>query len=404
MIGQLKKTWHKNIPELLEILKGNFPGFVTQRKAKPALPSVPVFVFHSVEPEHFEAQLRYLKNNNYKTVNADELEELAKGGLKKGNEIALTFDDATWSFWVYAYPLLVKYNFQAILFAIPGIVPDIKRYNANLRDYWEERCKLEELQQRAEKLPLCTWDELVEMHRSGHVDIQSHSLNHARVPISDVVIDFLHPAFDTDFYGNVNIPLSSLDDKSHPERALCLGAPVFQNVSRMACRPMYMAHPKLIDSLKKYVTDQGNEQFFRKKDWKNLLHQILKSCRDKYQGTFENQAQAESEVIREFSASKELLESKLDGKSVKHFCYPWFQGSARSDELAGRCGYHTVHYGFCTPDMQDDSNGGSSIIQIKRISEDFLFRLPGNGRKSLLFIWLRRLTGFKSRLKESAVR
>lgn len=399
MIDQLKKTWQKNVPELLEIVKGNFPKFVTQTKANLPLSGIPVFVFHSVDPDNFEEQLQYLKNNNYKTVNADELEVLVENGLTAGNEIALTFDDATWSFWVYAYPLLVKYNFQAILFAIPGIVPDSREYNANLKDYWEGCCKFEELQQRADREPLCTWDELLEMHRSGHVDIQSHSLTHSRIPVSDVVIDFLHPAFDTDFYGNVNIPISSLDDRVHPERALCLGAPVFQNVSRMTCRPMYLARPELIDSLKKFVTDQDGEQFFRKKNWENTLHQVLKSCRDKYQGTFENQTQAESEVVREFSASKALLESRLEGKSIKHFCYPWFQGSTRSDELAGQCGYHTVHYGFSKPALPKVSSDDSGIVQIKRISEDFLFRLPGTGRKSLLAIWLSRLTGLKARLK-----
>jgi peptidoglycan/xylan/chitin deacetylase (PgdA/CDA1 family) len=67
---------------------------------------IPVFVFHEVAPRRLETQLLYLRSNGYCTLDADELEAAAKGGIRKEREVALTFDDATWTFWMYAYPLL----------------------------------------------------------------------------------------------------------------------------------------------------------------------------------------------------------------------------------------------------------------------------------------------------------
>ena len=53
-----------------DLLLGRYPPFVTGG----ALPRghVPVFVFHSLEPESFGRKLRYLGDNGYVTLSADE--------------------------------------------------------------------------------------------------------------------------------------------------------------------------------------------------------------------------------------------------------------------------------------------------------------------------------------------
>ena len=151
-------------------------------------------------------------------------------------DVALTFDDATWTFWAYAFPLLRRHQARAILFAIPGIVPDDPTPYPNLEDLWAGRCSAAEIEARAKVQPLCTWRELQALHGSGMVDIQSHSLTHALVPVSARIDDFVHPGFDAGAYANTDLPLAASDDPRRPERQLQLGAPVFE-ASLQAQRP-----------------------------------------------------------------------------------------------------------------------------------------------------------------------
>ena len=69
-----------------------YPPFVTGG----ALPrgDVPVFVFHSLEPESFERKLRHLAENGYQTLTAEEYFRLLVGaGPVPEKAVVLTFDD-----------------------------------------------------------------------------------------------------------------------------------------------------------------------------------------------------------------------------------------------------------------------------------------------------------------------
>src|SRR5713101_7179830 len=52
-----------------DLLLGRYPDFVTGGPL--ARGDVPVFIFHSLEPESFGRQLRYLAENDYCTLAAD---------------------------------------------------------------------------------------------------------------------------------------------------------------------------------------------------------------------------------------------------------------------------------------------------------------------------------------------
>jgi hypothetical protein len=80
------------------------------------------------------------------------------------------------------------------------------------------------------------------------------------------------------------------------------------------------------------------------------------------------------------------------GKEVRHFCYPWFAGSETADRLAAEAGYQTVHYGF-------ELKGGKAQIvgaplRVRRLPEEYPFRLPGDGRVLIRSIWMKRVRGF----------
>lgn len=389
---RVRRSLERNAPEIKAFLTGQMPSFVTGIGGLGPRNEIPVFVFHEVEPARLESQFYYLRSNGYSTVTADELEEAARGERKCGPGVALTFDDATWTFWTYGYPLLKKYDFRAILFAIPGIVPEDAMPYPNLEDVWKGRCSREELDSRARIQPLCTWRELVSMHESGIVDVQSHSLTHARVSVSPRLVDFLHPAFPSSIR-NLNVPLSPFDNPEDPARELRLGAPVFESAPRLACRLWFKEAPELIEALTGYVEKHGGPAFFKRSTWRKELVRCFRAWPGERLGSFETSEEMDSAVTRELGKARNILEDKLT-KGVRHLAYPWFGGSSMADRIAEEVGYRTLHYG---PDISSQNGQrGRTPIGVRRISEEYLFRLPGEDRSSIWSIWARRAHNFIS--------
>lgn len=90
---------------------------------------LPVLMYHSISNKKgneiqlskdlFEAQLKFLKDNNYTTLSLDELYDFIifnKPIPKKS--VMITFDDGYVDNYLNAYPILKKYNFRATIFVI----------------------------------------------------------------------------------------------------------------------------------------------------------------------------------------------------------------------------------------------------------------------------------------------
>lgn len=144
---------------------------------------IPVLLYHhfmekvpenlygtTISPAEFEEQLKYLKENGYNSITFSELLEHRKDGKKlPPNPFILTIDDGYLSNYIYAYPLLKKYNTKAAIFIVaasagktPGIFPHF------------------------------TWEQAREMEKSGLVEIQNHGLNHtdhAKMAKKDLIED-----------------------------------------------------------------------------------------------------------------------------------------------------------------------------------------------------------------------
>ena len=163
VVAFLRKRWEKNWPELHAALRGGFPSFVFS--ARPEEPQeIAAFWYHSVEPEDFEADLRFLTRNGYVTLTADEvLDHLEGRSRAPSRAVVLCFDDGAANLHSVVYPLLRAYSHRAVAFIAPhfhGIGP--------------EHAAVTERP--------CTWDEIREMHGSGYVDFQSHTYGHRYVP------------------------------------------------------------------------------------------------------------------------------------------------------------------------------------------------------------------------------
>ena len=396
MLGFLQRRiepfWRKNGEEIRAILRGKMPTFLSASDSTQLGKEIPVFCFHSVEPFLFEKQLRYLAENGYQSVDANTLFQMVRGTDDRFDKVvALTFDDATGSFWATAYPLLKKYGFQAIVFVIPGLVPEDDRCYPNLEDVWSGRASIQEIVEREKQHPLCAWPELIAMQQSGCVDIQSHSLTHSRVSISSKIVDFMHPDFDTYFYENINVPITNQDPPGRPRRQQRFGQPVYTSASRMAGKRRFVEDTTLSEMMVRYVEENGGKDFFSHSSWRRQLGRVYENFVRKSKQTldYESREETETAMRKEFTQAKMILESRLPDKSISHFCYPWFQGSTRADEIARECGYEAVYYGLEIPESK---NAAIQLPQrIRRVSDEYLLCLPGKGRQALQKVWLGKL-------------
>lgn len=120
------------------------------------------FLYHRINQKKHSNSFAMLKKHlsylatHYKMVTPGE--ELASDQ----QNICLSFDDATFDFYHYVFPLLKAFNIQAVLAVPAGLI--------------EQSCPLQ-MQDRLNN-SFCTWKELKQMVDSGFVKIASHSFSH----------------------------------------------------------------------------------------------------------------------------------------------------------------------------------------------------------------------------------
>ncbi|AQY50591.1 exported polysaccharide deacetylase, lipoprotein [Listeria weihenstephanensis FSL R9-0317] len=101
----------------------------TGTDVNPETLKIPVLMYHSINtnvknnlitpPDEFDAQMKWLKDNNYHTITLAELDELLLTGKNVPDKpIVITFDDGYQDNYTNAYPILKKYDLKANIFVI----------------------------------------------------------------------------------------------------------------------------------------------------------------------------------------------------------------------------------------------------------------------------------------------
>lgn len=102
--------------------------------AAPRAVDMPILVYHHVvpgrspsllfeNPDSFEQELKYLKDNGYQPVSFDDLADCLEHGVALPERpVILSFDDGWDNQFNHAFPLLQKYSFTATFFAVTGYV------------------------------------------------------------------------------------------------------------------------------------------------------------------------------------------------------------------------------------------------------------------------------------------
>lgn len=134
---------------------------------------LPVIMYHSllkdsslhndytISPTLFEDDLKYLKKNNYTTITVSDLIDYVYNDKSLPEKcIMLTFDDGYYNNYYYAFPLLKKYEFKAVISPI-----------ASMTEIFTETTDI------SVSYGHISVDNIKEMVDSGYVEIQNHSYN-----------------------------------------------------------------------------------------------------------------------------------------------------------------------------------------------------------------------------------
>jgi peptidoglycan/xylan/chitin deacetylase (PgdA/CDA1 family) len=172
MLNTFRTTWRKNAPELIAALTRGLPDFVMNAKPQ-QLAGIPVFCYHDISRTEFESHLRFLRENDYQALTADELLAALKNedrGTSVSNQgarrLVITFDDGLQSLFETVFPLLREYDIRVVAFIAPA-------FHAQSVDRAGDMA--------LPRLPVCSWRQIERLHESGLVDFQSHTLEHRLV-------------------------------------------------------------------------------------------------------------------------------------------------------------------------------------------------------------------------------
>jgi len=129
----------------------------------------------NVSPRLFEKQIKYLLSRNFKVISLTQLVESLKGNSTlPPKSVVITFDDGYKNNYIYAYPILRKYNLPATIFLTTGFLNGSVKptsFSGTYKKIFSEYPQ--------EGVPL-SWEEIREMSENG-IDFGAHTVSHPRL-------------------------------------------------------------------------------------------------------------------------------------------------------------------------------------------------------------------------------
>lgn len=355
-----------------------YPAFVTGGPLPQG--QVPVFCFHSLEPESFGRKLDYLGRNGYVTLSADEYFDVLQGRrAAPARAVVLTFDDGRSSVRTIGAPLLRRHGFKGIVFVVPGRTRSRPGPLPPTLDDVPAHASVAELLAREQGTDaFLSWEEMLAMQASGLFDFASHSLSHARVHVAPEVEDFLHPAM-LDGYGPLDVPWVRSGSRELLAHEAPLGTPLLRSRPRLSEQARFIEEPEgARAACVARVAAEGGARFFEARDWRARLRREL--AEHPLRGRWETPEERLADQRRELVESRQLIEARL-GRPAPDLCYPWHVSGPSAERLAREAGYRSAYCGKVAG--VPITLPGGDPQRIARVGEDYVELLPGAGRGRL---------------------
>ena len=390
-LGRLGRQAREAFEVPRDLLLGRYPPFVTGGP----LPRghVPVFVFHSLEPESFGRKLRYLAENDYLALSATEYFQFLVGTRPAPpNAVVLTFDDGRGSLWSVGQPLMRRYGMKGIVFLVPGRTASRPHPLPPTWDDVEARRQSPDAILAREKGEgaFLSWEEIESLAHSALFDFQSHTLTHARIHTAPRVTGFLTPDLRHG-YTAMDVPVMEADGRDRLAHELPLGTPLLHSEPRTSESIRFYEDADIRRACVDAVAEEG-EGFFARRDWRARLRRLVDHR--PIGGRWETAEQREAALRHELAEARRRIEERTN-RPVLHICYPWHAAGPTVQRLARETGYRTAFMGK-VPGTPITLTGGDPM-RIARIGEDYVELLPGRGRADLGTIlrrkWQRRRRG-----------
>jgi hypothetical protein len=239
--------------------------------------------------------------------------------------------------------------------------------------------------------PFCGWQEINDMQRSGVIDFESHSLFHHRVFVSPAIEDFYHPGYDSG-PANLNMPVVRSNGMDNIARVVEFGMPIYRSAARLRGHRRFYDDERLRIECIEYVRARGGESFFKDPRWRSVLSARVRAFQEKHQtlGVHESDGELKEALLDDLTESRRRIEAKLPGKTVKHLCYPWWEGSGLASGISKKAGYLTNFWGIL-PGRRTNRRDDDPYKIVRLLSEDYVYRLPGDERRPLLGILKNRI-------------
>jgi len=376
-----------------DLLLRRYPRFVTGGPLERG--EVPVFVFHSLEPTSFEAKLRHLADNGYRTLSADEYFAFLEGRLAAPERaVVLTFDDGRASLWGVGLPLLRRYGLRGLVFLIPGRMASRAAASLppTLDDVAAGRAEAGAVVEReARGEAFLSFEEVEALARAGVYDFESHSLSHARVHVAPRLAGF-RTAAAANGYAALDVPWVREGERDRVAAEIAPGTPLLRSDSRLSERPRFFEDPEPRAACIAHVAASGGAAFFERPDWERELRRRLPA--GSWPGRYESGAEREEAQRHEIAEARRQIVART-GRAVRAFCYPWHVSGPTTRRLLTETGHA---FAFCgkVPGVPVTLAGGDPLA-IARVGEDYLELLPGRGRRHLTDVlaskWRRRFGG-----------
>lgn len=313
----------------------------------------PVIYYHSIAPDlfkgwvldwltmklrFFEDQMAYLQQHNYQSIFLEGWLSYRQGKkAAPGNEVCLTMDDGLLDNWVYAFPMAKKYGQKLTLFVSPECVDPRDIVRPTLDDVWSGEIEEKELEARG----YMSWNEIKLMQDSGYVDVQCHTMTHAKYVKSSKLAGYYYGGYKglhTILNANPSMRPYYIADADFESR-LPLGTPIFEETSSVVTKRHFI-NPDYVQEVttlaKNYdFEDIGQRVVFEKKAQR--IHQAYSDIGNLL-AYVEEEENFQRRLNYEIVQSKAVIEEKLE-KTVEFMSWPYGDNSHQAHRMAKENGY-----------------------------------------------------------------